>query len=81
MAAKKETFEDHLKQVEEVVRALESGKLGLEESIERYEIGIRAIKECYRILEAAEKKIQILAKDRDGKGDAAAGAPESSSAA
>jgi len=67
MAGKKETFEDHLKQVEEVVRSLESGKLGLEDSIEKYEAGIRAIKECYRILEAAEKKIQILAKDREGK--------------
>lgn len=81
MAAKKETFEDHLKQVEDVVRALESGKLGLEESIERYEIGIRAIKECYKILEAAEKKIQILAKERDGKADAAAAAASESSSA
>lgn len=68
-AAKKETFEDHLRQVEEVVRSLESGKLGLEESIDKYEAGIRAIKECYRILEAAEKKIQLLAKDREGKAE------------
>lgn len=67
MAAKKETFEDHLRQVEEAVRSLESGKLGLEDSIERYEAGIRAIKECYRILEAAEKKIQLLAREREGK--------------
>jgi exodeoxyribonuclease VII small subunit len=75
MAGKKETFEDHLKQVEDVVRALESGKLGLEESIERYEAGIRAIKECYKILEAAEKKIQILAKDREGRTETSAAEP------
>jgi exodeoxyribonuclease VII small subunit len=65
MAAKKETFEDHLRQVEETVKALESGKLGLEESIDKYEAGIKAIKECYKILETAEKKIHTLAKDRD----------------
>ena len=67
MAPKKETFEDYLKQVEEVVKNLESGKLGLEESIEKYEAGMGAIKKCYEILEAAEKKIQQLVKDKEGK--------------
>jgi len=67
MSQKKETFEDHLKQVEDVVRNLESGKLGLEESIERYEQGMNALKKCYEILDAAEKKIQVLMKTKDGK--------------
>jgi len=64
--AKKERFEDHLRQVEETVRALEGGKLGLEESIEKYEAGIRALRQCYAILEQAEKKIQLLVKEKDG---------------
>ena len=64
--AKKEKFEDHLRQVEESVKALEGGKLGLEESIERYETGIRALRQCYAILEQAEKKIQLLVKEKDG---------------
>lgn len=64
--AKKEKFEDHLRQVEEAVKALEGGKLGLEESIEKYETGIRALRQCYGILEQAEKKIQILVKEKDG---------------
>jgi exodeoxyribonuclease VII small subunit len=63
---KKEKFEDHLRQVEEAVKALEGGKLGLEESIERYETGIRALRQCYAILEQAEKKIQVLVKEKDG---------------
>lgn len=67
MSQKKETFEDHLRQVEDVVRNLESGKLGLEESIERYEQGMNALKKCYEILDAAEKKIQVLMKTKDGK--------------
>jgi exodeoxyribonuclease VII small subunit len=64
--AKKEKFEDHLRQVEDSVKALEGGKLGLEESIERYEAGIRALRQCYAILEQAEKKIQLLVKEKDG---------------
>ena len=63
---KKETFEEHLRQVEETVRSLESGKLGLEESIEKYETGIKALRQCYTILEQAEKKIQLLVKEKDG---------------
>jgi exodeoxyribonuclease VII small subunit len=64
--AKKERFEDQLKVVEEVVKALESGKLGLEESLEKYEAGIAALRSCYRILEEAERKIQVLVKEKDG---------------
>ena len=65
-AAKKETFESYLTQVEEAVKALESGKLKLEESIEKYETGIKALRQCYSILEQAEKKIQLLVKEKDG---------------
>ena len=65
-AAKKERFEDFLKQVEETVRSLESGNLGLEESIERYEVGMTALKRCYEILELAEKKIEQLVRQKDG---------------
>lgn len=69
---KKARFEDYLKQVEETVKALESGKLGLEESLERFQAGKIALDECYRILQEAEKKIQILVKDKDGTLNAAA---------
>lgn len=65
-AVKKEKFEDHLRLVEEVVKALEGGKLGLEESIEKYESGIKSLRLCYDILQQAEKKIQLLVKEKDG---------------
>ena len=65
-APKKEKFEDYLRQVEDAVRSLEGGKLQLEESIEKYEMGIRALRQCYLILEQAEKKIQLLVKEKDG---------------
>ncbi len=63
---KKEKFEDHLKQVEDAVKTLESGQLGLEASLEKYESGMKALKQCYSILQQAEKKIQLLVKDKDG---------------
>jgi exodeoxyribonuclease VII small subunit len=63
---KKEKFEDHLRQVEEAVKSLEAGKLGLEESIEKYETGIKALRQCYSILEQAERKIQLLVREKDG---------------
>lgn len=59
-------FEQHLQEVEQAVKSLEGGKLGLEESIEKYEQGIKALKECYGILERAEKKIQMLVREKDG---------------
>ncbi|MBI3856706.1 MAG: exodeoxyribonuclease VII small subunit [Planctomycetes bacterium] len=65
-AAKKETFETYLSQVNDAVTALEGGKLKLEESIEKYESGIKALRQCYAILEQAERKIQLLVKERDG---------------
>jgi exodeoxyribonuclease VII small subunit len=63
---KKEKFEDYLRQVEEAVKSLEGGKLQLEESIEKYETGIKALRQCYTILDQAEKKIQLLVKEKDG---------------
>jgi exodeoxyribonuclease VII small subunit len=59
-------FEDYLKQVDDAVKSLESGKLQLEESIEKYETGIKALRQCYSILDQAEKKIQLLVKEKDG---------------
>jgi exodeoxyribonuclease VII small subunit len=62
----KPKFEECLRNVEDVVKSLESGKLGLEESLERYEAGIAALRSCYKILEEAERKIQLLVKEKDG---------------
>ena len=66
MSPKKEKFEDHLKTVEDVVRTLESGKPGLDESMRKYETGVAALKKCYKMLEEAELKIQQLIRKKDG---------------
>ncbi len=47
--------------LEKVVRQLEEGRLGLSESLECYEHGVKHLKQCYQALEAAERKIELLA--------------------
>lgn len=53
-------FEDALKELESIVGKLESGKLGLEESLAQYEQGVRHLKQCYQLLEHAERRIQLV---------------------
>lgn len=61
------SFEESLARLEEIVRELEDGQLGLSESLSRYEEGVRHLKQCHAALSAAEQKIQLLtAIDKDG---------------
>lgn len=62
-----ECFEDSLAEIERIVVQLESGELGLAESLERYETAVRRLKTCHKLLEQAERRITILAGfDADG---------------
>ena len=64
---KKLKFEQALAKLEEIVSQIEEGKVSLEESIARYAEGISLVKHCRKVLDAAEAKIQLLAK---GEGEA-----------
>ena len=69
MAVKKEkNFEDSIKKLEEIVEQLEKGDLNLDESVSKFEEGMKISKECNDILENAEKKITILL-EQNGKID------------
>jgi exodeoxyribonuclease VII small subunit len=54
------SFEDSLIELENVVHDLEDGRLGLTESLGRYEEGVKHLKRCYQLLEQAEQKIGLL---------------------
>lgn len=60
------TFEEKLKQLENIVQELESGKLNLEESVKTFEFGMKLSKECNEMLQNAEKKINILINTENG---------------
>ncbi len=63
---KKPDFETSLKELEEIVEQLETSDLALDETLAKYEKGIKIYKQCYQILEKAEKKINILLKNSTG---------------
>ena len=56
------SFEESLAELETIVSSLESGKLGLEESLEQYEQGVRHLKFCYSQLNSAERRIELVSK-------------------
>ena len=61
------TFEQGLEQLQQIVHELEEGQLGLEQSLGRYEQGIKHLKSCYALLQKAERQIELLSGvDADG---------------
>lgn len=64
MSDKKElNFEEAMEKLEKISTELEDGKLTLDESVEKFEEGMKLSKVCNDILEKAEKKITMLVKD------------------
>jgi exodeoxyribonuclease VII small subunit len=62
------SFEDAMAELEQVVRDLEDGQIGLEESLARYERGVGLIKGCYAQLREAEQRILLVTgTDDDGR--------------
>lgn len=61
------SFEASLEALEEIVQALESGDLPLEKSLELFEEGIRLSRQCQERLNQAERRIEILLRDNQGR--------------
>ena len=61
----KANFEDNMENLEKIVTELEKGELNLDDSISKFEEGIKISKQCNTILEDSEKKITILL-EKDG---------------
>jgi len=54
------TFEESINELEKIVMELESGNMTLDESMKRFEEGIKMSKHCTELLESAEKKITMI---------------------
>ena len=65
MAALK--FEDALARLETIVSELEKGDLPLNDSLKMFEEGIKLSKTCLKMLDDAERKVEIMVQDKDGK--------------
>ncbi len=60
-------FESSLAALEKIVRELERGDLPLEQSLELFEQGVRLSRECQERLQQAERRIEILLSDSEGR--------------
>ena len=63
MTKKNLNFEDSLAKLEGIVDALEDGDVSLEESVKKFEEGIKLVKDCQRQLQEAELKVNKLMGD------------------
>lgn len=62
----KQTFEEAITQLGDIVRKLDTGSTSLDEAMELFEKGIKLTKECNKMLDEAEQKVNILIKNTDG---------------
>lgn len=61
-------FEDSLESLRKILADLEQGNLPLSESLEKYEAGIRHLRNCNEALQKAKSRIEMLVGiDKDGK--------------
>ena len=59
-------FEVSLKKLEEIVNHLETGSLSLEDSLKAFEEGVKHAAFCSGRLDDAERRVEILLKQKDG---------------
>ncbi len=60
-------YEAALARLDEVLRALEDGKVALEEAIALYERGVKLVRRCSTLLAGAERRITELSQSPDGE--------------
>lgn len=59
-------FETSLKKLEDIVKRLEGGSLSLEDSLKAFEEGVKHSAYCSGKLDEAERRVEILLKQKDG---------------
>ena len=60
------SFEEQMEKLKKIVSELEKGDLNLDDSVAKFEEGIKISKECNKTLQEAEKKITMLINE-DGE--------------
>ncbi len=63
---KKASYEEKLRQVEQMITAMEAGGLPLEETLRQYEEGMRLLSEMEQELAEATQRLTVLRRQADG---------------
>ena len=61
----KKKFEDALQELERITTDLEEGNLSLEESLDKFDNGMKLAEFCNRKLDEAQKRVDILMRKDD----------------
>ena len=64
---KEMSFESALERLEEIVEGMESGEASLTDLMQQYSEGVELSKFCMASLDRAEKAMDLLVGERDGK--------------
>jgi exodeoxyribonuclease VII small subunit len=63
MAKKKESYENMMQRLEEIVTIMDENEITLEQTMSSYEEGVKICNSLYKILNDTEGKIKILTAD------------------
>ena len=66
MSQNNPTFEDNMKRLEQIVRAMERGEVPLEESLKMFQEGTELVRSCSKILNEAQLMVKKIASAPDG---------------
>lgn len=59
-------FEQAIMELEDIVKQLQTGNLSLDESMEKFKVGVELANMCNTKLQEAEKSITMLVEKSDG---------------
>lgn len=60
MNEENKTFEQNLRRLEEIVRAMERGDVALEESLKLFQEGTELVRSCGKLLDDAEQQVKLV---------------------
>lgn len=63
MPRKNESYESMMEKLEDIVNIMDGKELSLEESLKKYEEGVKLCNKLYKVLNEAEGKIKLLTED------------------
>lgn len=67
MAVKKQSFEQAMARLEEIVCRLERGECDLDDSLKLFEEGAKLARSCNDMLDKAEQKVMLLLNQQTGE--------------
>ena len=66
MNQENKTFEENMRRLEQIVRAMERGDVALEESLNLFKEGTELVRSCGKLLDEAELQVKMVMTAQDG---------------